>query len=45
MILLQKLVEKNKITKENAQAIEKEFANFQGSEEAFLFSKKIISEK
>ena len=45
MVLTQKLVEKNKITKEQAQELQKEFANFQGSEESFLFAKKIVSEE
>jgi len=45
MVLTQKLVEKNKITKEQAQELQKEFANFQGSEESFLFAKKIVNEE
>jgi type IV pilus assembly protein PilB len=45
MVLIQKLAEKNIITRENAQLLEKEFSKYQGSEESFLFSKKVVDEK
>ncbi len=45
MTLIQKLVEKNKITREEAEKLEKEFANYEGSEESFLFSKKVVTER
>ncbi len=45
MVFIQKLVEKNIIDKRKAKELEESFKNFDGSEESFLLTKKIIDEK
>ena len=44
MILIKKLVADNKITKEEGERLSEEIKSFKGSEEGFLFSKKILDE-
>ena len=44
MILIKKLVTDNKITKEEGERLSEEIKSFKGSEEEFLFSKKILDE-
>ncbi len=45
MIFTQKLIEKNIIDKKKAKELEESFKNFDGSEEKFLLTNKIVDEK
>jgi len=43
-MLLEKYIEKKKLSEEDINKIKSEFGNFQGTEESFLFSKKYLDE-
>jgi type IV pilus assembly protein PilB len=45
MILIEKLIEKKIITPEKARELKKEFKEFEGDEDDFLLTKKILSDK